>query len=413
MRSLRDMGYDAPSAVAELVDNSIDADATEIEITIRHAGEESWLRVVDNGSGMTARRLDEAMRYGSKRDYDEDDLGAFGLGLKTGSLSQCRCVTVASRTTPRGRWAIRRWDLDQVAEHDQWRLERLGARSAPAELTEPLRHGRGTSVLWERLDRVLGYARPEGGPAANALNGLAVELEEHLGMVFHRFLENRRGELPLRIRINGREISPWDPFARAEPDTRRLPPQILRLRDRDRVHRVRVCPYVLPSQSQFSSPDAHAAAAGPNRWNRQQGLYIYRRDRLIQSGGWNRLRTLDEHSKLARIAVDLPPESDSVFRVSVSKMRVSLPTGIRPQLRVLISGVVSAAQDAYRQRTAAGRDGGPVVAGSFVGSPEAPGLSDHWPVITRVLERELAHEPDLLDRVLVALANASQVRPAA
>ena len=115
------------------------------------------------------------------------------------------------------------------------------------------------------------------------------------------------------------------------------------------VHRVRVQPYILPSQHHFSSPQAHEDAAGPKRWNRSQGLYIYRRDRLIQSGGWSRLRTLDEHSKLARISLDIPPEADGAFRTDVAKMHVGLPEELRPQLRALIAGVVARAQDVYRQ----------------------------------------------------------------
>jgi hypothetical protein len=412
MGSLRAMGYDAPTAIAELIDNSIDACATEIEITIRHHGEHSWLRVVDDGVGMTARRLDEAMRYGSRRGYGDEDLGAFGLGLKTGSLSQCRTLSVASRTTPKGRWSIRRWDLDRVAAHDQWRLERLAVRGAPAELVEPLRGRSGTSVLWQRLDRVSGYARPDGAAAGNAVESLAAEVEQHVGMVFHRFLEGRRGELPLTIRINGLAVQPWDPFARDEEATERLPVQSIRLRDGARVHRIRVRPYILPNQSQFSTPDAHAAAAGPNRWNRQQGLYIYRRDRLIQSGGWNRLRTLDEHSKLARMSLDIPPEADEAFRVNVSKMRVTLPVQLRPRLRTLISGVVARAQDVYRQRVRL-LEGGAGPSRSGPGEGAGWRVANEWPLITEILERELAGHPELLDRVLLALANAKSTSAAA
>ena len=109
-------------------------------------------------------------------------------------------------------------------------------------------------------------------------------------------------------------------------------------------------PYVLPSQIQFSSPEAHAARRRPEAWNRQQGLYIYRGDRLIQSGGWNRLRTMDEHSKLARIALDIPAALEDLFQINVAKMRVALPDELRPQLAALAAGVVTVAQDAYRHR---------------------------------------------------------------
>ena len=85
-------------------------------------------------------------------------------------------------------------------------------------------------------------------------------------------------------------------------------------------------PFVVPHQADFSSAEAHAAAAGPLRWNRQQGFYVYRADRMIQSGGWSNLRTLDEHSKLARVALSFDPRLDDAFRINVAKMRVQLPT---------------------------------------------------------------------------------------
>ncbi len=128
MASLRDMGYDAPAAVADLVDNSIDADARNVDVTLAAEGSDSWVRVADDGTGMSARGLEEAMRYGSSRTYGDEDLGAFGLGMKTASLSQCRRMTVATRTSPRGRIEIRRWDLDHVARCDEWELQRLTFR---------------------------------------------------------------------------------------------------------------------------------------------------------------------------------------------------------------------------------------------------------------------------------------------
>ena len=212
----------------------------------------------------------------------------------------------------------------------------------------------------------------------------------------------------IRITVNGRQVAPWDPFARSEPMTRALPTQSLWLEFAGETHRVPVRPYVLPNQHHFSSPESHAAAGGPKRWNRQQGLYIYRRDRLIQSGGWNRLRTLDEHAKLARIALDIPTRADAAFRTDVVKMHVGLPDSIRPQLRVVVAGVVTHAQDVYRQRTrlvpVPSTDREPAATESV--DTQSVTLGDHWPMITGVLERELAGHPELLDRVLVALINA-------
>ncbi|HEX4306114.1 MAG TPA: ATP-binding protein [Solirubrobacterales bacterium] len=407
MQSLRDIGYDAPSAIADLVDNSIDADARNINVSVAAEGKDSWVRVADDGAGMTGARLDEAMRYGSSRSYGEEDLGAFGLGLKTASLSQCRRLTVASRTSGRGHIEVRRWDLDRVARRDAWELQRLTPARCPRYLTEPLANGSGTVVLWENLDRVLDYARPDGQMAMRNLEGLTEEIGEHLAMVFHRFLsgELRKGRARIAITVNGAWLEPWDPFARDETGTQELPRQWLPLRHGGKTHRVGIRPYVLPNQVRFSSPEAHLVAGGPKRWNRQQGLYVYRRDRLIQSGGWNRLRTSDEHSKLARVAVNIPPSADGLFRTNVSKMTVTLPAELRPALRALASGVVAQAQDAYRQRVRL------VVAGEDVEEPRSTPaqqewrLGDHWGRVVQVLEAELGDQPELLRRVLVSLAD--------
>lgn len=409
MTSLRDMGYDCPAAIADLVDNSIDADAGSLDIDLRHRGKDSWIRIADDGIGMTARELDEAMRYGSARSYSPRALGSFGLGLKTASLSQCRRLTVAARSTPRARIEIRRWDLDQVARHDAWVLQRLTPRECPDHLTDPLIGRSGTVVLWDRLDRVLGYSRPEGAAAARGLDTLAAEVGEHLEMVFHRFLA---GEGPsrrrVRITLDGARLRPWDPFARSEPMTQALPRITVPLEHNGRRMRMPVRPYVLPTQIHFSSPEAHSRAGGPKRWNRQQGLYIYRSGRLLQSGGWNRLRTMDEHSKLARVALDIPPGAERAFGTSVSKMSVILPAEIRGELRALLSGVVPLAQEAYRRRIRLVEP----PRGSQAAEPHDPleprrSLSDHWPMIASILERELGDQPETLRRVLLALANAN------
>jgi hypothetical protein len=414
MTSLRDIGYDTASAVADLVDNSIDAGASVVRVDVAAKREWSFIRITDNGRGMTERVLDEAMRYGSRRAYAGDDLGKFGLGLKTASLSQCRRLTVATRTAPAGRIRIRRWDLDHVSKRDAWELEKLTTSECPPYLTVPLRGQAGTTVLWEKLDRVLAYARPDGEYAVRALESLSASISEHLAMVFHRFLAGEtRGRRRLTILLNGEKIKPWDPFVRSHGATQKLSQQRFFLVRGGTRHAVRVRPYVLPSQSQFPSAEDHAEAAGPKKWNRQQGFYLYRGDRLIQSGGWNRLRTMDEHSKLARIAIDIPESLEDMFQINVAKMKVALPDEIRPHLRALAAGVVNLAQEAYRRRLRVVEvdeaDGG------VFDSPEGPewSLGDHWPVIAEILAAELAEHPELLDRVLLALANARPQRVAA
>src|SRR5215469_6952061 len=118
--SLRDVGYDFPSAIADLVDNSLTAHASRVEIEIEFAGAESRVLIADDGCGMTANGLAEALRFGSRRVYGHGDLGRYGLGLKTASLSQCRTLTTASRKPNSTRTSVRQLDLDLIADWDEW-----------------------------------------------------------------------------------------------------------------------------------------------------------------------------------------------------------------------------------------------------------------------------------------------------
>jgi hypothetical protein len=435
MDSLRDIGYELPAAVADLVDNSVDADATRVDITASFEGEDSWIRIADDGTGMPTNRLNEAMRYGTEREYNDAELGKFGLGLKTASLSQCRRLTVATRTNPsRREIEIRRWDLDHVLEADVWELIRLSPYEVRPEQIDPLQDGPGTVVMWEALDRILHYKQPFGRAAETGLASICREIEEHLAMVFHRFLARRAGRsLPLTITVQGNPIDAWDPFARGEKATQKLDRETITFRHDGRTYNIRVRPFILPNQLQFSTTRAWEMASGPKKWNRQQGFYFYRGGRMIQSGGWNRLRTPDEHTKLARIAVDIPRAADQAFGINVSKMRVLIPSELRPELRAIASAVARQAQQAYRQpgnvqprqgsfaptssATAFGREAGTaataeVGTGASAASAAANGARVHgdqlvpWAVIYDVLHGRLEDQPQLLQQLLDDLSDA-------
>jgi hypothetical protein len=403
MRSLRDIGYELPSAIADLVDNSIDANARRVDITFQSDGPQSWVRVVDDGIGMSPTGLDEAMRYGSDAQYAARALGHFGLGLKTASLSQCRRLTVATRSGAASRVAIRRWDLDVVVARNSWDLERVSQSNAPDQIRAVLSRERGTVVLWENLDRLL-PRRPTPGITARVLRTAVEDVRQHLAMVFHRFLSGEAFATRDRmiITVDGEPLEPWDPFARDEPHTRALPRQTLSFESDETPIDLDVAPFVLPAQQLFSSADAHRRAAGPNRWNRHQGFYVYRRDRLLQAGGWNRLRTLDEHAKLARIAVDLPIGEEQRFGVDVAKMRVNFPEDLRPELRAIAAGAVAVAQERYRDHQALEDEERDLERPSA----EAISISRDWPAIMRAVEDVIGQDVELRDRLLLRLANA-------
>lgn len=347
--SLRDIGYDFPSAVADIVDNSVMAGATHVDVSVEFAGEESYVIISDDGEGMTGNGLVEALRFGSRREYGRNDLGRYGLGLKTASLSQCRSVTVATcrRSSP-GNVNVRMLDLDLIAEWDEWLVVEPPMVQVLERSAERLKVEPGTVVIWRKLDRVLPEKRPEGGLARRRLDLLVVKTAEHLGIVFHRYLEAAAGR-ELVISVNGDKVKPWNPFVPSEPTTIELPLQRFSLNVGDVTGTVALRRFVLPARDEFTSLEEFERYSGPLKWNRQQGIYIYRANRLVQWGGWNGIRGIDEHTKLARASLEFDTDLDSVFNINVAKMRVTLPAQIRQMIDRPINELCAYADDRYRK----------------------------------------------------------------
>jgi hypothetical protein len=358
IHSLRDMGYSFEQAVADVVDNSVRAGATQITIDAQFDGDNSWVRIADNGTGMSEDEICEALRYGSQREYDEDDLGKFGLGLKTASLSQCRRLSVASRNEPRrGDCHAYAWDLTHISNTDRWEVLPITRGSMLKMLSEPLEKSTGTVVLWENLDRVLGYKKPYGEAARKRISNDCRRLEQHLGMVFHRFISGEVKDRQFSITINGNTVVPWDPFCRSESKTIELNPIRLSVDEDGIKGSVILHPYFLPRRDDFSSQEAFARA-GCGRWNQMQGFYIYRANRLIQAGGWSNLRARDEHTKGARVAVSFLPAVDEAFKINVAKMRAQLPSSIREKVDGLLGPYLERARAVYAGRDSATNAGG-------------------------------------------------------
>jgi hypothetical protein len=203
-------------------------------------------------------------------------------------------------------------------------------------------------VIWRKLDRVLPEKHSDGGWARRRLDSLAAKTAEHLGIVFHRYLEGVAGK-GLVLTVNGHKVKPWNPFAPTEQTTDELPMQRFELVVGDVSGAVALRRFVLPTRDEFSSAEEFERYSGPLNWNRQQGIYIYRADRLVQWGGWNGIRGIDEHTKLARASLEFHTDLDSVFNINVAKMRVTLPPQIRQMLNRPINELCSHADDRYRK----------------------------------------------------------------
>jgi hypothetical protein len=345
IESMRAVGYTPQAAIADLIDNSLSAQARNVWLTFFWDGTTSYISVRDDGLGMSAQELSNAMRLGSRSPLEERepaDLGRFGLGLKTASFSQCRRLTVRSKRAG-GEATTRRWDLDYVNETEEWRLLKEPGATSESRLQGLDELESGTVVLWEQMDRLVEQAPVEDDRVHRRFLDLARSVEGHLAMVFHRFLEGRAG---LSIWINDARVEAWDPFLTKELATQRLAEEALIVNGT----RVLVRPYVLPHHSKIPG-DVHREAAGPGGWNAQQGFYIYRNRRLLVPGGWLRLGfQKEEHCKLARIQVDLPNSLDDEWHIDVKKSTARPPGPVRDDLRRIATITRQRASEIYRHR---------------------------------------------------------------
>jgi hypothetical protein len=344
---MRAFGYELHTALADLVDNSMTAGARHVWIDFHWDGDKSIISVTDDGAGMTEEVLKSAMRPGSQnplQERDPNDLGRFGLGLKTASFSQCRRVTVRTRTR-NSEMATRCWDLDHIARVNDWQLLRTADDSAEPHFERLNALGRGTTVLWQKLDRLTKGFDTNNERHHQHFLEKAEGVRCHLGMVFHQMLSGRKG---VELCLNNRIIAPWDPFLAGEDATQALPATRLQLRESV----VEVHPYVLPHQSKISK-STHEAAAGPRGWNAHQGFYIYRNRRLLVPGDWLGFGwAKEEHYKLARIRVEFPNSLDYDWEIDVTKSRAMPPVRLRTELRRIGERTRSDAKRIYSYRGA-------------------------------------------------------------
>ena len=343
--SLRAFGYELPSAIADLIDNSIFAGAKNVWIDFNWNGANSTISVTDDGRGMSESELVNAMRPGSRNPLesrDPKDLGRYGLGLKTASFSQCRRLVVRSKAS-RTSEATRCWDLDFVASRDKWLLLRDAGRHSEPHFLRLSALAHGTTVLWDRMDRIVKDRDVDDANHKRFFHGRIEAVEKHLAMVFHRFMEGRRR---LRILINDNAVEPWDPFLRSEPATQQIGDERISVFQKQ----VSVIPYVLPHVSKLS-PETHERAAGIRGWNLHQGFYIYRNGRLLVPGDWLGLPfAKEEHFKLARIQLDIPNSMDDEWDIDVTKSKARPPDAIRQELKYIADITRRRASEVYRHR---------------------------------------------------------------
>jgi hypothetical protein len=361
MEALRGLGYSTAAALADVVDNSISAEASEVRLRFEWDDQNSRISILDDGRGMSDSELEAAMTLGTINPLDErppTDLGRFGLGLKTASFSQCRSLTVASKREGHEVVCLR-WDLDAIASDPDggWNMFEGAAAGSECYL-EPLSSMRsGTLVLWENMDRVV-----TPGSNLDHFADLADDVESRLAMIFHRLIEGPRPDF--RLSINDRPVSPWDPFMLGHP-AKAMESPVERRTTSSGVLEVQC--HVLPHKDKLSEED-FLIAGGPEGWTSQQGFYVYRNKRLLLGGGWlglgrGRAWNREESHRLARIRVDIPNSADADWKIDVRKSIARPPVFVRSWLTGLAESTREKARKvfAFRGSQTLGSGGSPVM----------------------------------------------------
>ena len=310
------LSHKMTSAIADLVDNSIDAKASRILIRfVQVDGRLTSLLVWDNGVGMDDQAIDRAMTVGKRREYSEGALGHFGIGLKAASFSQADILTVMSRQTG-GEPVGRRW----LRSAKKFECDILDPSQVGSELEAVRLEAGGASGTIVRWDRVRTFpASDDHRVTADYLARTFQALRAHLGLVLHRVFDTHSVSISMdTLDVNLGEtgapqrVEPIDPFGyrrsgdpeypktfECKVDGRSLP-----------IHA-----HIWPARSESL---AFRLEGAPER---RQGFYFYRNERLLEGGDWKGATVPSRRLQLARVMVDISDFLD-LFSMSMEKSTV-------------------------------------------------------------------------------------------
>lgn len=336
--ALRDIGYSFETAVADIIDNSITAKATEINIFTHFDFGNSYIAIIDNGIGMSENLLKNAMTLGSFNPLDsreKNDLGRFGLGLKTASFSQASKLTVAS--SRESETYARCWDLEHIIKSEKWEVEVLNNKLNNIKEINKLSNN-GTIVLWEKLDKLIESNTKR--KAEDIFQEKIAILRDHLSLVFHRYLSGELGIKKIVIKLNNDTIIPFNPF---EGAGRPFP--------EEEFNNIKMQAFLLPHHDKATT-EQYKKMAGSDGYLNSQGFYVYRNSRLLIHGTWFRLAKKTDATKLSRVKIDLPNTEDFAWSIDVKKSQATPPDNIKNELKRTIEKITSQSKRVYTRRGA-------------------------------------------------------------
>lgn len=356
IKSIAEQGYSLESALADLIDNSISANATQVEVLIKTDKEPFTLYLTDNGKGMDEKTLKASMHFPSTSPDDSrksHDLGRFGLGMKTASFSQTRKFTVLARKKGALKYHARTWDLDALKDN-RWQL----IVNTPLEIEHILNGYKVQSsdnlnqfenyqpniiIVWQGLYKYEEYLEEE-----NRRKALKREITEvatdHLSLVFHRFME--RTKSPLQLRVNNIQLKPFNPF----PEKNIRPVEFKQ--KGFGTDSIKLEGFILPSSS-----IEETQSSNNTMWTTKyrslldmEGIYIYRADRIILFGGWNGLIKKAPRLQLARLRVEIGNGVDHLIHLNVAKSQVIIPHDLKDAFESYINNLKEEAKKEFYNR---------------------------------------------------------------
>ena len=334
IEALRSFGYTPESAIADIIDNSIAANAKKVDIQMYDAGDNfsnSYVSICDDGKGLNEKELVEKAMYWGTKDHirEHTDLGKFGFGLKSASLSQCKKLTVISKGS-HGRVNLQQWDVDHIRKTDKWEITSEITSDLEPHIKKIDEQETGTLVLWQNLDKLLEAESYSKKWRHRILSGLRIRTKKHISMIFNRFMKEinftTQGTFP---------IEPWDPFYEADLHTEPTPMETIDYKG----SQVSIMSFILREQKTFEDEEYHGPSGD---WNDRQGIYIFRKNRLIVPGGWhnvtlnNRLITKREKYNRLRIMINYDGENDNDWRLDVRKNSVIIPGAVKHKLSQIV-----------------------------------------------------------------------------
>lgn len=345
--SLRDTGYTLNTAIADLVDNSIaaDADRVVIEFALDPLGNVRF-SISDNGIGMNNSQLVNAFRYGSKRREDPGSLGKFGLGLKTASTAFARKLVVTSMSQENVSASTFVLDLDDI-QHNGWKVVQL---EEPIQNDKDLIPGaHGTTVRWDKIDRILQRGEENSGTKGKKkIAKITKDLQEHLSMIFGRFLDPDDRRAPdVAIEINDQLLSSWNPFGHGSELT--LNKLIEVETPEGSVHGLSIKSFTLPRKNELQASHGIQAPEEARLEGKYQGVYVYRENRMIHGPDWLGIWVDEPHMTLCRVELSFSHPLDEAFQIDIKKSKISVDPNLEEALKQQLSGPRRDAMRRYRE----------------------------------------------------------------